>query len=265
MSELIPFEYEGNSIRVVEIDGDPWFVAPDVAKVLNYRSAPDMTRRIEDDEKGYAKVRTPGGDQEVTVLSESGLYDAIFRSNAEGAKPFRRWVTSEVLPTIRKTGSYGAASAPALTGPALYLAAIEQATNEIAALEEENRVLTPKAEAFDGFLGATGDYSLNEGAKLLARNGVKDMGQNRLRDHLLRWGWLYRGRKERLRAHQSAIDTGRMCERTSWYYDDHTGERKTGQTQAVITAKGLFDVKKKLSGEQGFLVTADDNPAGGAA
>ena len=56
-----------------------------------------------------------------------------------------------------------------------------------------------------------------------------------------------------------------MCERTSWYYDDHTGERKTGQTQAVITAKGLFDAKKKLTSEVGYLVTADDNPTGGAA
>lgn len=136
-------------------------------------------------------------------------------------------------------------------------AATTQAVERAKAAEAKVRVLEPKAEAFDGFLGAKGDYSLNEGAKLLARNGVKNIGQNRLRDHLLRWGWLYRGRKDRLRAMQSAIDAGRMDERTSYYYDDETGERKAGQNQAVITAKGLFDVKKKLEAEEGYMIESE--------
>lgn len=102
------FQYQDTTVRtIVDEEGAPWFVATDVAKILGYRDAANMTRRLEDDEKGYTKVSTPGGNQNLTTINESGMYNAVFRSNAEGAKPFRRWVTSEVLPTIRKTGSYG--------------------------------------------------------------------------------------------------------------------------------------------------------------
>ena len=262
-TDILPFYFQDHPVRVLDLDGEPWFVAADIANVLGYSAASAMARSLDESEKGVHSLHTLGGHQDLTVISEPGLYEAIFNSRRPEAKKFKTWVKAEVLPQIRKTGSYG--QVETLSGPALIAAAWEQIQADLEAEKLRNRMLTPKADAFDGFLSATGDYSLNEGAKLLARNGVKDMGQNRLRDHLLRWGWLYRGRKERLRAHQSAIDAGRMCERTSWYYDDHTGERKTGQTQAVITAKGLFDVKKKLASEDGYLVSADDNPTGGAA
>lgn len=259
MSELIPFDFQDSVIRAVLVDGEPHLVAKDVAVALGYSNAADaITRHC----KGVAKrypLMTAGGMQEARVIAESDVMRLIVSSRLPAAEAFERKVFEEILPQIRKTGSYGVA--PALTGPALYLAAIEQATAEIAALESKNRALTPKAEAFDGFLGTSGDYSLNEGAKLLARNGVKHMGQNRLRDLLLSWGWIYRGRKDRLRAKQSHIDLGRMNERTSWYYDDETGERKAGQNQAVITAKGLFDVKKRLAAETGLLVVEGEATA----
>ena len=264
MNEIIPFRFEDTSVRVLDIDGEPWFVLADVTSILEHSNSRMVAQRLDDDVRNTYPIQdSMGREQQTYIISESGLYEVIATSRSVLAKPFKKWVFGEVLPQIRKTGSYG--QVEQLSGPALIAAAWEQIQADLEAEKLRNRMLTPKADAFDGFLSATGDYSLNEGAKLLARNGVKDMGQNRLRDHLLRWGWLYRGRKERLRAHQSAIDTGRMCERTSWYYDDHTGERKTGQTQAVITAKGLFDVKKKLTSEDGYLVTADDNPTGGAA
>ena len=262
-TDILPFHFQDQAVRIIDLDGEPWFVLADLASVLEITNARNVAARLDDDMKGVRQIDTLGGRQNMTIVSESGMYEVIVRSDSPIAKPFRRWITSEVLPQIRRTGSYG--QVETLSGPALIAAAWEQIQADLEAEKLRNRMLTPKADAFDGFLSATGDYSLNEGAKLLARNGIKDMGQNRLRDHLLRWGWLYRGRKERLRAHQSAIDAGRMCERTSWYYDDHTGERKTGQTQAVITAKGLFDVKKKLASEDGYLVSADDNPTGGAA
>ena len=263
-TDILPFHFQDQAVRIIDLDGEPWFVLADLASVLEISAVPRLAARLDDDMRQTHTIPDRlGRDQSTTIVSESGMYEVIVRSDSPIAKPFRRWITSEVLPSIRKTGSYG--QVEQLSGPALIAAAWEQIQADLEAEKLRNRMLTPKADAFDGFLSATGDYSLNEGAKLLARNGVKDMGQNRLRDHLLRWGWLYRGRKERLRAHQSAIDAGRMCERTSWYYDDHTGERKTGQTQAVITAKGLFDVKKKLTSEVGYLVTADDNPTGGAA
>jgi prophage antirepressor-like protein len=92
-------------------DGEPWFVAGDVAGALDYSEAKDMTRNLDDDEKGRQIVPTLGGDQEMTVINESGLYSAILKSRKPEAKAFKKWVTSEVLPSIRKTGSYTAPTA----------------------------------------------------------------------------------------------------------------------------------------------------------
>ncbi len=114
-------------------DGEPWFVAQDVSEALEYRNAPDMTRNLDDDEKGTQIVRTLGGDQEMTVINESGLYSAILKSRKPEAKTFKKWVTSEVLPSIRKTGSYAMPAAPAIAHTPL--------THDIAALELAARVL----------------------------------------------------------------------------------------------------------------------------
>jgi len=106
-TELIPFDFEGRPVRVVtDPQGEPWFVAADVALSLDYRMASDMTRSLDDDEKGTQIVRTPAGDQEMLVINESGLYSAILKSRKPEAKRFKRWVTHEVLPAIRKTGAY---------------------------------------------------------------------------------------------------------------------------------------------------------------
>ena len=104
--ELQIFQNNGFNIRGGLIDNEPYFVATDIAKALGYRDAFDMTRRLDDDEKDTQKVRTLGGEQVMVVLNESGLYSSILGSNKEQAKNFKKWVTSEVLPSIRKTGSY---------------------------------------------------------------------------------------------------------------------------------------------------------------
>lgn len=103
---LDPFDFNGNSIRVVMIDGEPWFVAADVAKILGYRNGPDAMRMLRDREKGTHPVRTPGGVQDSTIISEQGLYRLVMRSERGEAEAFQDWVTGEVLPTIRKTGAY---------------------------------------------------------------------------------------------------------------------------------------------------------------
>lgn len=108
MQNLIPFQFGQQQIRVVEKDDEPWFVAADIATVLDYRNASDMVRMLDDDERGTQIVRTPSGDQEMLVIDESGLYSAILRSRKPEAKPFRKWVTKEVLPAIRKAGVYHA-------------------------------------------------------------------------------------------------------------------------------------------------------------
>ncbi len=104
---VVQFSFESLPVRVVPDEhGEPWFVATDVARILDYRNAPDMTRNLDEDEKGTQIVRTPGGPQKTSVISESGLFAAILRSRKPEARKFRKWVTSEVLPSIRKTGSY---------------------------------------------------------------------------------------------------------------------------------------------------------------
>lgn len=103
---IIPFEFDGAAVRVVEQDGKPWFVAGDIASILGYAEAKDMTRNLDDDEKGRQIVPTLGGAQEMSTISESGLYSAILTSRKPEAKRFKKWVTSEVLPSIRRTGGY---------------------------------------------------------------------------------------------------------------------------------------------------------------
>lgn len=103
MNDITIFNHLGNDIRVMtDEQGEPLFVASDVAEILGYRDAYNMTRRLDPDEKGTRSASTPGGTQEVTIINESGLYTAILGSKVEGAKAFKRWVTSEVLPSIRK-------------------------------------------------------------------------------------------------------------------------------------------------------------------
>jgi len=108
MSNIIPFSYQEKEIRIIEDqDGTPWWVAKDVCEVLgfkNYRDA--LSYHLDDDEKGVVSADTPGGKQELLTINESGLYTLILKSTKPVARPFRKWVTSEVLPSIRKTGSY---------------------------------------------------------------------------------------------------------------------------------------------------------------
>jgi prophage antirepressor-like protein len=106
------FSFEGKETRVVDVNGEPWWVAKDVCDVLGIQNARDeVAKCLDEDEKGVDKIDTLGGKQEMNVISESGLYALIMRSNKPEAKRFRKWVTSEVLPAIRKTGSYSAPAA----------------------------------------------------------------------------------------------------------------------------------------------------------
>lgn len=107
MNNIIPFDFDGSAVRVVTDDsGEPWFVAADIAKALDYAEAKDMTRNLDDDEKGRQLVPTPGGGQDMLVINEAGLFSAILKSQKPEARRFKRWVTHDVLPSIRKTGSY---------------------------------------------------------------------------------------------------------------------------------------------------------------
>lgn len=193
-------------VRVhIDPTGDPWFVASDVACILRYRMASDMTRRLDDDEKGTREVRTPGGPQAMTVISEAGLYTAILGSRTTAAQAFKRWVTHEVLPEIRRTGSYQAR--PALTGPELMAAALIEAQRTLdaaqqraAEAEAELGHAKAKIEAdrgkvlfADAVAASHTSILVGDLAKLLRQNGL-DVGANRLFARLRDDGYLIRRR-----------------------------------------------------------------------
>lgn len=108
MNELKVFNYQDNEVRTAEVDGEPWFVLKDVCTVLNLSTPARVAERLDKDEVSQTHITDSlGRQQDTTIINESGLYSVILRSDKPEAKPFRKWVTSEVLPTIRKTGRYG--------------------------------------------------------------------------------------------------------------------------------------------------------------
>lgn len=169
---LQTFRFEDTRIRAGMDDNEPWFVAADIAKALGYRDAPNITRQLDSNEKGTHLVSTPGGPQKMTTITEAGLYRIILKREAAYVKDptaramvtrFQRWVTHEVLPSLRKTGSYTLpAAAPAtLSGKALLAAAVLEAQKTIENLEAENKALKPKA-AYADAVGA-GENTLTMG------------------------------------------------------------------------------------------------------
>ena len=108
MNDLTVFEnLEFGAIRTVELDGEPWLVGKDVAEALGYTNPRKaLIDHVDDEDKGVTKCYTPGGDQDMTIINESGLYSLVLSSKLPTARKFRRWVTSEVLPSIRRTGGY---------------------------------------------------------------------------------------------------------------------------------------------------------------
>lgn len=241
------FEYSGHEVRSILIDNEPWFIASDVARVLEYRAAPDMTRRIDDEDKGYAKVRTPGGEQELSILNESGLYDAVFRSNAEGAKKFKRWVTAEVLPAIRKSGSYSAS--PQV--PQSYAEALRELASNVEArelAEARAKELEAPARSWSVLAEAHGDYSVDEAAKMLSRDERITTGRTRLFNFMESLGWIYRhGSRNRWHAYQSQVDVGRLVQKMSAaFLNTRTGEMENPAPTIRVTAKGLEELHKRI-------------------
>lgn len=242
--DLTPFTFDGAAVRVITDEaGEPWFVAADVCAVLGIANARDAVGRLDADEKGVASTDTLGGTQQVTTVSEPGLYALVGRSRKPEARAFDRWVRHEVLPAIRQTGTY---KAPSLTGPALMAAALIEAQ---ATLEQQTKQLaaaTPKAEAFDAFLATTGDLSVNEAAKVLSRHHDILTGERRLRGWMEANGWIYR-EAGKPRAYQRRLDQGVLDEKAQWHYHPETGEKVLDTPQVRVTAKGIDALAKALT------------------
>lgn len=247
--ELTSFAYDGQTVRVIDVAGEPWFVARDIATVLGARTSSDISRMADSEDKGSHRVRTLGGEQSMQVLNESGLFTVLIRSNAPMAKPFRRWVTAEVLPQIRKTGTYTVGQTPQLpkTQDELVLEAMQILSTRVQEAQAKVLELTPKANAWDDFLSAEGDVSVNEASKALSRKTAWEIGENGLWDLLFTAKWLYRDGRGRPRAYQSQVHRGRLAERGQTFRDPHTGALRHATPQVRIQSKGLEDLRRLLA------------------
>lgn len=236
----------GATIRVTtDENGEPWFVIADVARALELTNATVAAGSLDlDDLSSTEVIDSLGRTQTARTASEAGLYQLVFQSRKPEAKSFKRWVTHEVLPQIRRTGSYN--TPPAL--PRSYADALRElaATVERSeALEAANAELTPRAEAWDELASADGDYAVADAAKILARRGVKT-GPARLFHDLNNMRWIFRGADGKLHAYASAVDAGYLAEKPQSHHHPRTGELVLDAPQIRVTLRGLERLRVRL-------------------
>ena len=179
MNKLTIFNYEGNNVRTILKEGSPWWVLKDVCAVLGISKYRDAAERLDADEREPVRVDTPGGPQEMTCINESGLYNLILRSDKPGAKKFKRWVTHEVLPSIRRHGLY--ATDELLANPDFLIKALQELkaaraknaelTTTISIQEQQIAEMKPKASYYDVVLNCKDAVSITTIAKDYGKSG----------------------------------------------------------------------------------------------
>lgn len=242
MNELQIFTYQTNEVRTVQKNGEPWFVLRDVCNTLGISHVKDTADRLDRDEVGQTEViDSIGRKQTVTVINESGLYAVILRSDKPEAKPFRKWVTTEVLPSIRKNGGYIAQqetlSPEELMAKALMVAQqtiaerearINAQAAEISALTVDKQITQPKAEYFDDLVDRNLLTNFTEAAKQI---GIK---RKALIGFMVDHGYLYRDKKGNLLPYANKKSDGLFDVKQST-------NQKTGWAgcQTLLTPKGV--------------------------
>ena len=234
MNELKIFSNpEFGQVRTVEMDGDAWLVGKDVAEALGYSDAfGALKKHVDEEDKLVCQIDSAGQKRDATVINESGLYSLVLSSRLPTAKKFRRWVTSEVLPSIRRTGGYLAGqeqlSPEELMARALLVAQRTIADREarISSLTVENQTLLPKAEYFDELVNRNLLTNFRETAKQL---GVPP---KRFTEFLLEHKYIYRDKRGKLLPYE---------DKNSGYFEvKETYNEKTdwSGTQTLVTPKG---------------------------
>ena len=237
-NEIVPQVFnnaEFGELRVIKAnDGEPWFVAKDICQALDLGRQQDSTRYLDQDEKGECLVNTTSGQQRMVTVSEAGFYRLVLKSRKPEAKAFQRWVTHDVLPSIRKEGGYIAANAndseADIMARALLIAqkTIERNQKRIAELE-------PKALFADAVSASDGTCLVGELAKMMRQNGV-NVGQNRLFKMLREGGYLGKSGGNYNVPTQRAMDAGlfRIKETAITHSDGHVTISRTPK----VTGKG---------------------------
>lgn len=241
MSDVQLYSFDGNQVRTLtDEQGEPWFVAKDVCDILGITNSRDAMSSLDDDEKGVANTDTPGGRQNVSIVSEPGLYVLIGKSRKPEAKTFRRWVNHEVLPSIRRHGVYATDDVidKVLGNPDFGIRLLSELKDERAKRLDAERTIEaqrPKVLFADAVASGGRDILVGELAKILRQNGV-DTGQNRLFDRLRREGYLMRRNGVPNMPTQRSADLGlfRVVENAVTHSDGHV----TATYTTKVTPKG---------------------------
>lgn len=245
---------ELGNVRALEIDGEPYFVGKDVAEILGYERPTDAVRkRVDPDDRGVAKMETPSGAQEMTIINESGLYSLILSSKLPKAKEFKRWVTAEVLPIIRKTGGYVNDTKQFVD---YYFAdcntygreAITLMLNETKRMANQLKAQAPKVLFAEAVESSKTSISVGDLAKLIKQNGV-DIGQNRLFSWLRMNDYLIKSGDRKNMPTQKSMDLGLFEVKISAFYrpdgtvDIAKTPKVTGKGQTYLINKFLSSLK----------------------
>lgn len=251
MNELKNFSFEGRQIRALTIEGEPYFVGKDVAEVLGYsNSRKAIADHVDSEDKGVTKCYTLGGTQQTTIINESGLYSLILSSKLPKAKEFKHWVTSEVLPTIRKHGAYmtDAKAAAIVTDKGSLADLLQQAAEQLKRKDIQIEQMKPKALFADAVSTSDTPILVGELAKILHQNGVS-MGQNRMFRWLRDNGYLIskKGTSYNMPT-QRAMELGlfKIKENAITHSDGHVMITKTPK----VTGKGQVYFVNKFVGEE---------------
>lgn len=194
MNELQLFNFENNQVRTLLINDEPWFVGKDVAQILGYSNPRDaLSKHVDDEDKNSVAIRDGNkGNPNQTVINESGVYALVFSSKLPSAKKFKHWVTSEVLPQIRKTGSY---ASPQLTGEELMAKALIEANSVLVRQSKQLEEQKPKVLFADSVIASKGSILVRELAKLIKQNGY-DIGEKKLYRWLREKGYICKNSTE---------------------------------------------------------------------
>lgn len=241
MSALEVFQYADRQVRTISVDGELWFVLADICGVLGIANAGNVAARLDEADIRQTDIRSGGQNRSVTIVSESGMYEVVIRSDKPEARQFRWWMTHEVVPSIRRTGAYAVE-----TPEQLMARAVVQAQEIIARKDEQIAVLAPRAEAWDEIADAGTDYAVRDVAPMLSRAGI-ETGPQRLFEMLAELGWIYRGENQRWSPYARAVDAGYLKVRAMPPYRDRdSGELKPAAPQVRVTPRGVERLRVRL-------------------
>lgn len=234
MNEVQLFNFENHEVRSLLLNNEPWFVGKDVADVLGYADTNQAIRKhVDSEDRLTRRFDGTGQSRDMTIINESGLYSLVLSSKLPSAKKFKRWVTSEVLPALRKTGQY---QVKELSGSELMAKALIEAQSVLAAKDKQIQEMKPKVVFADAVATSHTSILVGELAKILKQNGI-DMGQKRLFAWLREKGYLIKRQgTDYNMPTQKAMDLG-LFEIKEGSYVNGSGVNITTKTPKV-TGKG---------------------------